>query len=109
MSVHELFQAQDPEKLDQFVQALAAANQKTNPGCTAMHVCAELGHCALLAKYLAEGMAVNAIDADGDTPLHMAAQAGRTSAVALLIQHGAALEAKNFAGGTAPATTDIVV
>jgi hypothetical protein len=66
-----------------------------------LRAAAAAGVTAELEALLAQGVPVDAADADGNTALMRSVQTGQSAAAALLRRHGASLDAKNHAGASA--------
>jgi hypothetical protein len=66
-----------------------------------LRAAAATGLTAELETLLAQGVPVDAADADGNTALMRSIQTGQPAAAALLRRHGASLDAKNHAGTSA--------
>ena len=73
----------------------------TVDGASRLRAAAAAGRTADIDALLAQGVAVDAPDADGETALMKAIEAGRRAAAALLRRHGASLDLKNRAGASA--------
>ena len=59
--------------------------------------CGDLGE---VARFVAKGADLNAVDEYGNAPLHVAAEAGHAAVVEFLIAHGADMSAADSYGGT---------
>lgn len=64
-------------------------------------VASTAGRLSEIESLLAQGVPVDAPDADGETPLMKSIQADKPAAVSLLLQHGARLDQRNHAGVSA--------
>jgi hypothetical protein len=66
-----------------------------------LHAAAASGRTAELSDLLADGIPVDALDAEGETALMKSIQAGQPAAAAVLRRHGASLDRRNRDGESA--------
>ena len=89
------------------VHAAAPLNRSGRPAgllsdrAAKLRAAATTGLTGELESLLAQGVPVDAADADGNTALMRSIQTGQLAAAALLRRHGASLDAKNHAGTSA--------
>jgi ankyrin repeat protein len=78
----------------------AFAGAPSNPA-ERLRAAAKAGRLTEIGALLAQGVSIDAADADGDTALMLSIKADQPPAAALLRAHGASLDQKNHAGVSA--------
>ena len=84
-----------------FAQLTSPDESQPSSRAVSLKCAAEQGDISAVHDLLAQGVDVNAADADGETPLRKAAMKGHSEITEMLLEHGASVDAATREGWTA--------